>query len=551
MADIFQDPKTGELFIRAPGGQMVPAPSGGIAQESGLGAVGAQALNVASQAVAGAQALEGKALNWATGTPDTLQTNPALQSYRDLQAQADARGAASPSAAPFGTLLGYAPDAAVAAMTGGGSLGERMALQAGGQAMLGAARTPDAPIMGAALQGGLGAAGPVLDAGAGLVGRAVKPAFVRGADMAAGIIDRVSPGASDALRTRLGMGAAGDAGARGSIGAMRNSGAAIEGAGRQFPHLLSAQEADTAGLVLSPAQRLMLDLRQGDTAGMQQVERARTLEDLARGAPLTSPAGLYGLGKQFPDLDAAAAVNQTHLTQRVAAEMGDPNAFSLNQFDREKIKTQVSADFEQLAQNMPEKVAIPTMAGDFTREIHGADYRVRQDLNKYIERLQETKGVMSRRDYLGLRTELSDLGMSASRTGNESLAQSVGVLMETMDARTQQIFEAAGDKGSMDALQQARDRWHILKMLEKPNVVNVEGEVNPKSFMNEYARSTPSFNKTTRVPTDFERYLQTQVMLNAKLKPQTGAWPRLIAGVARAPGTTAATGIAAYMGFKN
>ena len=397
---------------------------------------------------------------------DRQLADQALQQSRQTQ---EARGMGSPLATMAGQV---APDVAAGVATAGASVPGMLGLEAG----IGALRSPENPLAGAALNAALAGVVP----GGAAAFRAARAALPEGALGAVGRQFGIGP-------SGMGMAEAGAPGAAAvsradrvasRIGADIPGGGApplAAGEGRMLPGYLTAQELEQQGIPLTTGQRMMLEAR--TPQHLQTANARRFMEDLNQDVPV-----LGGNVRQVKQAQAGG------MSQVVKQELGitDPGMLT-NQavgagLRREGQAIGAMSEATGPVPFGPEARAQIQGIVDMADNTHqGALLKLQAD----IERAAVRGGnAIEPKDFQQLHSRLGKLiqdGIGVEGAGSK--LQDVGAIQAVM----QQALEQALPEASRAMLQQLRYKYSILKTLGHNGVIsNVTNEVNPVSFMNRW-----------------------------------------------------------------
>lgn len=466
-------------------------------------------------ALAGGALELGEAAGRKLGLTDSTQfaeINRATERDQGLRARAN------PAGAGLGTVAGIAPDVALGIATGGaGPLARRAAMVGATEGGLGALRSPQDPVAGAALQGGIGVA--TLGAGAG-VAAAAKPltkGAARGLEIGKTVVDRV--------RGRAPAGAQIVEDTSGFVGTQRN----LEG-------LLTPAQLDEMGFPVTNGDRAALDAMRG-TDQYSNASALRAAEEGARSAELGSITNLGQTLKGRRGVNAVRAEQEAFVTRSIGALLGDPNIENLTRFNRGSIRKEVSAVFDDAINKgdvpIPGTATADSVAQEVAVATGNAAERAKYWSQEVASKVQ-ADGTFDRAAFSSLRSGLGDDIDRAFNSGNHELGTVLSRINEILDDALQGTLTP----DVQAALAEARTRWRVLKALERVNTVDAGGEVNIRSFTRAYEAVTPGFRKASRKMNDFEQLLDTANFTLSKPVPNSGTADRLIAaaGKSRVPG---------------
>lgn len=522
MADLYQG-QSGQIYVKLPGNRYEPVSQEQAAfiQERGLEAFTNSALNSAAQV--------------AVGIPAIFNAGDSRQHFQQLQQEQAARSMGAPLASFAGSV---APDVAVGALTGGaGSLARRMALTGLVEGGLGAARNPENPLGGAALQGGLGAAtvGAIPIAGAGAR---------RGMELAEGVISRSrsltratrelteSPVVSKRTRVAEIQAAAkegrtvralatmdADEGAvmpltRGddSMGAARaenpNFATVRPVLGNTIP---SERMWDDYGFPTSEAQAKIIDT--GDTTEFQAARFAdkEAFDEWRSSEQRGMPQRLMDAvsGKVIEDYGALQAVQQSALNKEVMRAMGS-NANAASRTNLGDARRDISKSFSEITRR-----AKPIDGEDILDDLenviatHTAPdvQQILANTRNYInEWVQETGGKISGEEMSAIRNEISEQVRRAyGKEPNLLLGDALRDFEQALDKR---LFNALDAEDQAD-FKANRFKWAVNSAaLRTAAATNARGDINIRSFINSYRRGSKLF-AIGRSQDEFARFLDT------------------------------------------
>ena len=454
---------------------------------------------------------------------DQQLANQALQQSRQTQ---EARGMGSPLATMAGQV---APDVAAGVATGMASVPGMLAMEGG----IGALRSPENPLAGAALNAALAGVVPG-GAAAFRAGRAALPEGGLGAvgrqfgigPSGMGMVEGGAPGAAavsraDRVASRIGSDIPG-------------GGAPPGGEGRMLPGYLTAQELEQQGIPLTTGQRMMLEAR--TPQHLQTANARRFMEDLNQDVPL--------LGGNVRNIKAQQAGG---MSQVIKQELGitGPEMMT-NQvvgagLRREGQAIGAMSEATGPVPFGPEARAQIQGIVDMADNTHqGALLKLQAD----IERASARGGnALEPKDFQQLHSRLGKLIQdSIGVEGASGKLADVG----NIQAVLQTALEQALPEASRAMLQDLRYKYSILKTLGHNGVVsNVTNEVNPVSFMNRWnARKGQA--AWSKAEDRLGRTSETMATLTAPVAHTGNTLVRVLGGLpAKA---TAGAGTAALMG---
>lgn len=516
MADVVRDEDTGEVFVRLPGNRLMQV-------EDDPDVIAAAQEGTVQSLVGGAMSSVGQAV---TGAGALLGSERARREFDVLSEAQRARMGANPVG---GTLGSLAPDVALGAVTGGtGSLARRMGTTALVEGTLGAARSPDAPIEGALIGGGLGALG-----GAGLAALDAAAPLARG--MASRVTARME-GIVSANRARMGR----------DLNARRNPSPSFEQSQPVLRGFMQPEELDElantlgTGKLYTPGDAAALRALDKDTLGRAQSRRQ--VEELMRTDIIMDRA--YGGGAS---INAIRDNAQDAATRLVADELGMNDArFTRQAFN--DVRRDVSADFEWVSK----QVGDLDLTHDDVAALHQAlDDASADDANavkRYVENITEDVTQEGEDDLLlrpmnnevaqQYRTRLRNDIERASKAGNFARAQALGQVQDVLDDVVERQAKRVG--GQVQAtLDEARHRWRIIKSIERSTATtDAGGDINVPSFMTAYERAGRRMSDDPLM-----KQLETLRWLTTRVVPSSGTGERVLANVSKGVGAAAATAL--------
>ena len=239
-------------------------------------------------------------------TPKTSDIYQAAErSYRADASEQQARGILNPVAGFAGSIL---PDLAVGAATAGFGLPAMI----GAEALMGAARNPDAPIEGALIQGGLAGAGPLAVAGGRAAMRAI-PNIGGGTGLFNQALSAMPGTMGQRAAARIEAAAAAESGAGGGgAGVVIGEGVqgAGTGAGKHYTGYMDKAELEARGYQTTLGDNLALGAEKG-TGQASYAQRIRNAEELRRSDPV--------FGRQ---IEGVRENQRAVLTRRMAEGIG-------------------------------------------------------------------------------------------------------------------------------------------------------------------------------------------------------------------------------------
>lgn len=481
--------------------------------------------------------------------PESAEDNSAR--LAELQRQSEAMGRIDPRAG----LTAFAPEAVGAFVPGG------LPAAIGTEAAIGAARTPDNPLLGAAIGGGLtagvGIAPALLSAGArrGLqAGRAAVDAVRGETDLAsrgARAADVANRRAGGQYRPPTDAGTSPNGGGvRDSMGAAANPD--VPPGQRPLEGFLTADEAADVGIPLTRGDRMALDAADRETFDVAAARRSR--EELQRSSELGDAL--------VTKIEETRQGQKAWLTSRIAGELGDPTATNLTPAARQRIRGETQDVFRKYFDEENTATLEDFDHSDLAKlkdtldvATPNAEHEVKRQVDELVEFTEIahdvanksiTKGSPEARDvptwvfnkethpqYLAeKRSEIASKAEKAFAAGNYELGSSLSQIREVVEDVLQRQY--AGDNIAQEAIQNARKRWRILKALERNNAVDPAGDLNVRSFLNAYKAVTPRYKRLTKGGRgDLEAELETLNWLTTKVQPDSGTAQRLISMLAQ------------------
>lgn len=546
MADYqaFHDPATGQNYIRPSGGtQVIPVSKDDIArlEEGGLEAFAKSAVNSTGQLITGAGALVDQALLGGT------EARSRYDAFRDEQ---EMRSIGNPVASFAGSV---APDVVVGLGTGGGSLAARIGGTAAVEGALGAARNPDDPLMGALVQGGLGAGGAGVLAGAGAVGRMVRgtPHAVDATEAVRGVVgparmaDRVSGrirGAVDDIRARIArddvatMARPAEEAAQGARGLSADIARAPAASLRSRRVLDEAADSETMmdryAFPMTKTQAAMLDTF--DTAEFGALRSADAAEELAsRTEPTIVEALRDSFGKREQiDFKVLAREQQQAVNRAFNAELGMPDEGAVVQRQAVgKRMRELGDEMDQLIRDYAEPMEYrATMDGlrmnDIIERNGLAGAQEAEVMRQVEERLAgKFHPDLSGRNYIAgedLAEVINAIGKRADGFLKNVETLSVGRALNDVRMRLTRMMQRDWDREAVEDYTRAQRQWAIAKDLTRGGAnLSARGDVNMKSYMGSY-RSGDSLYRSGRRNGDWERFLDAAGAVMFRETPNSG-----------------------------
>ena len=528
--DIAHDPKTGQNYVALPGSdQYVPVNEDQLRalDESGPEAFVRSIGNSAGQLLTGAIAL--------TGEPS------AREQFGNLAAVQQMRQAGSPWAATAGSLV---PDVAIGMATGGtGSIGARLALGGGAEAFLGAARNPDAPLQGAALQGSLGALGVGIGAGLGVGASAVTARMSRPAQRIVSSAEdvvaanRAATAATQPARAGLETGPLG--GAPGTAGVEDMvAGSRLRRMTEDLlfpdtdPNVQAIELADELGMRLSPA------MRRGNDA-MKMTEEAM----------IRNPGAAGVWNREIAEPNKALVTSLT----REAFGIGPGSKITWDDFT--KGSDAISAEFAAIADDIPGSYLI--IHDDVTQMknmiVSGTrDARVQEKVYRSwvapFENAESGETKMSEVLFNQQRLSAQDM-WGAIREMNEAIGESSSTaersaLQHLRDWWENRFFGMAGSQGDeMQArIRNVNEKYRVQKLLESQGVLK-EDDVNMRVLANTAARQFKSQMMRNDYTDARGRLLQPSTIRFIKALKVIRSYPDMVNNSGTPTGQTFAKGI--------
>lgn len=507
MTEFAHDPNTGDIFWRAPGNQWVQVDREDVEviKESGTEAFLRQLGDTLAAPLRGAAMI---------GSPQGLETQ--REALAETAKDAQVRSIAHPGAHAGGTIAGYVPDIALGAVTGGATLARRVGTTALVEGTLGALRTPNDPVRGAAIQGGIGAAFPV--AGAAIA--PLKPIAQR-------VVNRISEFGSS-VSERMTRTATGEV---------------VDEADRALKGLLTPDEARRMNIPLTRGDAAALSARSGDEFDAASALRQR--EELARSSGVGSIGNAIDL---LDNIDNIRTAQGDVFTKRIVTELGGLEDGALTRQRRAELREGVGKRFDDVYEHVPDGM-IPLIKAsddisveqDFKDVIASVSANNQNAVQDMLKKLQanNVNGAMSVNHFKAMRDDLSKKINTAFNTRNHELGSALSQMNESLDRALQNTLPET----VAENLAEARKQWRIVKALERANAVDPSGQVSPRSFRRAYEAVTPSFKRAARYGdelfTDFERLIDTMEFLQRRVIPSSGTAERLMYQ-SRVPGGVAA-----------
>lgn len=446
MAEVYKT-RGGGYAVKLPGNrwqEVSEAQAAQIVNEGSAEAFGRQALETAAALPAGAAALAG---------------NEGARDYLARSAErGETRAIANPTASMAGTVAGYLPDLAAGGLAGAGArtIGRQVLRGASVEAGLGAARNPDAPISGALVQGVAGAGGVP----AGMAAGALTRRFSRSAERVVEI-----------SRARRGEGALARGPERGAPGSIYGDTAAAGQAGNQG--FLSRMWGDMTGEV----DQAFVDA--ATSKGFRLTPSMVRDSDALRNVEASLEAKPGGAAALAPIREQ----NQTALNRNIAASIGqEADAITPDVLGR--AEAEIGTVFNKAA----------AQAGDVNLQGVGRQIdRIAGQLDDPVNRarLEGFAERVSARNMSGreLYAKISQWKRQAdswlsSQTGDREMGRALNDMAEVLEDRFFQAVPAETES----ALRVARERWRMLRTIEKSNVVNTDGDVSALKLNNTLQR---------------------------------------------------------------
>lgn len=531
----FHDKETGQEFINPRGSdRMIPVTDAQarVLGEGGLEAFVKSAVNSAGQLITGAGALVDQAI---TGGTEARSQYDALRSAQEM------RDTANPVAGFAGSI---APDVALGALTGGtGSLAARVGGTAAVEGAIGAARNPDDPLAGAAVQGAFGAAAPLGIAGAARLGGGMGAVSGAGRRMGnlvnevrlgpARMADRVTArmdeaiaagAARDASRVADDMSTAQAMRGPRSVGAAQVAGEPYERTNRALEGFLTSRDAQDIGLPLTKGDIAALDAPAGEA--YQAANAMRAEEEILR----SSEFGTIGHGKELAAGEEGVQATRERqigfLTNRLAAELGAPDVANLTREVRARVRGEVGQVFEDIMTNNPDPIPGRRAVVEMRGLADNATGNAKEQAMKHVEEINRkltANGYIRKDTFTSIRNALANDAESAYGSGNYELQRTLSRMQEVLD----DALEDTLTPEVREQLWDARRRWRMLKALEYRSATDAGGELNPRAFQRAYEAVTPSFKRASRESDEFEQLIDTLAYLTQKVQPDSGTAARI------------------------
>ena len=502
-----QDPD-GTIWAFMPGTGpkiITPEQADMIAQgEGSLESLGKSALTSLGMAVTGGTML---------ATPADSDINrAATASFRADQAAQGARGILNPVSSFIGSII---PDVAVGAVTAGAGIPAMI----GTEALMGAARNPDAPIEGALIQGALAGAGPLAVAGGRAAMRAM-PNIGGGTGVLNQALSAMPGTMGQRAAARIEAAAAAESGAGGG-GAGVRIGEGVQGAGgagKHYTGYMDKAELEARGYQTTLGDNLALGAEKG-TGQASYAQRIRNAEELRRSDPV--------FGRQ---IEGVRENQRAVLTRRMAEGIGSSDEV-LTPASLGEAFTRLGNEYEQHAATIGH-VLIDQRA---IEKLNGIADQAHGSYAPWVKKIvQDVQGAMddnilSAKDWAATRHEINRGIEAATRQGaGGKLGDAQAMLEVLQDAIYKTLPKDA--RGAMDATNR---QYALLKTLaSRPGNIGADGYVNPTSLASSFGRNPKRYKDS--LTSDFMREVDTVRFLNQRMTPNSGTADRLLANPGRA-----------------
>jgi hypothetical protein len=505
-----QDPDgTIWAFIPGRGPKIITADQADqIAQgEGSLESLGKSALTSLGMAVTGGTALL---------TPNDSDINRAARaSYAADASQQGARGILNPVSSIVGSVL---PDIGVGVATAGAGIPAMI----GAEALMGAARNPDAPIEGALMQGGLSAAGPAAFLGGRAVARGVQQ-MAPNIGGGTGIFNQAMsamPG-NMGQRAAARIEAAAAAESRGAGGGAR-IGEGVEGAGgagKHYTGYMDKAELEARGYQTTLGDNLALGAEKG-TGQASYAARIRNAEELRRSDPV--------FGRQ---IEAVRENQRAMLTRRIAEGIGSTDEV-LTPASLGEAFTRLGNEYEQHAATIGHVLidgkAMAKLDG-IAEQAHGSYAPWVKKIVGDVKAAMGDDQILSAKDWSATRGEINKGIEAATRQGAGGKLGDAQAMMETL----QDAIYKTLPPDARDAVNATNKKYALLKTLaSRQGNIGADGYVNPVSMASSFGRNPKRYKDA--LVSDFQREVDTVRFLNQRTTPNSGTADRILANPGRA-----------------
>lgn len=452
---------------------------------------------VNSAAVSAAQAWEGvKKLAGDTQAGSNIAQAEKLQ---------QAYGNVNPMSAMAGQV---APAVGVGLATAGAGLLPTM----GVEAAMGAAYSPDNPLMGAAVGGALGA---VPFAGAAAM-RAAPGAVSR-------VMDAVSGGGLS-RPSMLGIAGGQPANATGRVLNVMDGAAPDAAEGRVLAHYLTPDELANIAPITQGDE---LALKASNQGQHQLAEQLRQREEVLRSDPM------FG-GR----IASVRQEQQGAMTNLLKQELRMPGQENLTPGVLGDLVEAQGARFNQFADQVGSVPLPRTMfaeggdLADIAANATGPHAGMVNSLIKDIEKMSGTTGELTGQQWQVINTRLGKAEGAAARQGDFGKLSDLGEVRNVMEQAMEGQFAGTAVANDISAL---RREYAVTKTLMKPGVVDPAGNVNPLAFRNSWVKGNGNRGYRASREDPLSRAANTFAYLTARTVPSSGTAERLLAN----PGRTA------------
>lgn len=290
---------------------------------------------------------------------------------------------------------------------------------------------------------------------------------------------------------------------------------------RMMEGLMDPTELHTYGVPTLPGQRALLTARAGDDAAGAAARDLMGKES----AQASQPIG----GQHIRNIQDA---QQQAATNFLTRELDMPNGVNLTDPAMSGVFTAVGKRLDDIADEMGTVPLTQGITGQFDELLAYTTGAHKPLLERIIGDIQDkaglNDGLLSGQQWQEIRTEINKYikgGMRDSRIGQVETGHE---LMETM---TKAMEDALPD-ASKEELAKLRKQYAIAMTLSKPGARNADGQVNPVSFYNNWKRPQSKKHIATD---DIGRFMNTIVTLTKPRRPDSGTAGRLLEAAAQLP----------------
>lgn len=280
--------------------------------------------------------------------------------------------------------------------------------------------------------------------------------------------------------------------------------------GHQTPEQLRA-----LGIPTTEADRALLNAR-GEAQGIAAREQMN-LEDIRSSHPI------FG-----NDIRRIRDAQKQGATNYLARELDIPPGVNLTDPVLSDTFARVGGRMDEIAAEMGNVAMTPGIRKEMadTLELVTGEHRTRlkQYVDEVLAKADQNSGYLSGQDWGEMRTKFERLLNKGMRDGK------IGQINDTADILDilTKSMEDQLPKATQEELSRLRRQYAIASTLRKPGAINADGQVNPRSFYNNWKRPQSQKVKGTD---DIGNLMNTIITLTSTRTPNSGTASRMLGNV--------------------